>query len=125
MLSSELDPGRRGKELVGKGLYTLRAILASMPKTSHSMFNTSISTILKGNPSNEIYDNLKILLKNWGGQFYKENPLNEICENLKFLLNQVRREINFTNEIPLNKMCENLTFAQKVKRGSILRKKSL
>ena len=49
-VDAELDPGGRGKELVGKGLDTVRARLATERARSNEM------------PLNKIFENLKILL---------------------------------------------------------------
>ena len=55
------------------------------------MCNASNNTILKRKShKRNLRKSLNFAKKLRGGQFYKENPLNEIYENLKILLKKVR-----------------------------------
>ena len=90
-VDAELDPGGRGKELVGKGLDTVRARLA----TERARY--------KWNAFRQIFENLKILLKKWSGvQFYKRNPFKRNFWKSQSSAYKMRRA-NFTKEIPLKK----------------------
>ena len=57
-------------------------------------------------------------------KFYKENPLNEICEN--DICSKKWGGVQFYKRNPYKQNLRKFqNFAQKVKRGSILQKKSL
>ena len=84
-VDAELDPGGWGKELVEEGLDTVPARRATV-RARLVIVCSTLATVRfkKRNPSKEICENLKVLLKNRRDFNFKRKPLQKFVKISKF-----------------------------------------